>query len=101
MHRPAIASAIGGGIAIREPEAGRAVDYLTGSCSVARHRDGLSSRRAAIASMRHCVGDFTAILDAVFDEAFTCPALRKAERIGRPVGSPHGWTIWRLGPHWP
>ena len=34
------------------------------------------------------VGDFTAFLDEAFDEAFTYAALRKAESIGRPVGSP-------------
>lgn len=33
------------------------------------------------------VGDFTAFLDEAFDEAFTYAALRKAERIGRPIGS--------------
>jgi putative transposase len=34
------------------------------------------------------VGDFTAFLDEAFDEAFAYAALRKAESIGRPVGSP-------------
>ncbi len=34
------------------------------------------------------VGDFAAFLDEAFDEAFTYAALRKAESIGRPVGSP-------------
>jgi putative transposase len=34
------------------------------------------------------VGDFTAFLDEAFDEAFTYAALRKAESIGRPIGSP-------------
>lgn len=34
------------------------------------------------------VGDFSAFLDEAFDEAFTYAALRKAESIGRPVGSP-------------
>ena len=33
------------------------------------------------------VGDFAAFLGADFDEAFTYAALRKAETIGRPVGS--------------
>lgn len=33
-------------------------------------------------------GDFSAFLSADFDEAFTYAALRKAETIGRPVGSP-------------
>ncbi|WP_327471465.1 hypothetical protein [Sphingopyxis sp.] len=34
------------------------------------------------------VGDFTAFLDEAFDEAFTYAAVRKAESIGRPIGSP-------------
>lgn len=34
------------------------------------------------------IGDFRAFLGEEFDEAFTCAALRKAETIGRPVGSP-------------
>jgi len=34
------------------------------------------------------VGDFAAFLDEAFDEAFSYAALRKAESIGRPVGSP-------------
>jgi putative transposase len=34
------------------------------------------------------VGDFTAFLDEAFDEAFTYAALRNAENIGRPIGSP-------------
>jgi putative transposase len=36
------------------------------------------------------VGDFRAFLGADFDEAFTYAALRKAETLGRPVGST-GW----------
>lgn len=32
-------------------------------------------------------GDFTAFLDEEFDEAFAYAALRKAETIGRPIGS--------------
>lgn len=34
------------------------------------------------------VGDFAAFLDERFDEALSYAALRKAESIGRPVGSP-------------
>ncbi|MCL2636431.1 MAG: hypothetical protein FWD50_07400 [Betaproteobacteria bacterium] len=37
---------------------------------------------------RRLIGNFTVFLDDVFDEAFTYAALRKAETIGRPVGSP-------------
>ncbi|KTE42968.1 MULTISPECIES: transposase [unclassified Sphingopyxis] len=40
-----------------------------------------------VAPVLERVGDFTAFLDEAFDEAFTYAALRKAERIGRPVGS--------------
>ena len=36
------------------------------------------------------VGDFAAFLGAEFDEALGYAALRKAESIGRPIGSP-GW----------
>ena len=35
------------------------------------------------------VGDFAAFLREPFDEALTYAALRKAESVGRPVGSPH------------
>lgn len=41
----------------------------------------------AVAPALERVGDFTAFLDETFDEAFTYAALRKAESIGRPVGS--------------
>lgn len=33
-------------------------------------------------------GDFHAFLSEDFDEAFTYAALRKAEGLGRPIGSP-------------
>ena len=33
------------------------------------------------------VGDFHAFLSEDFDEAFTYAALRKAEGLGRPIGS--------------
>ena len=33
------------------------------------------------------VGDFAAFLDEAFDDALTYSALRKAESVGRPVGS--------------
>src|SRR3546814_11096247 len=41
-----------------------------------------------VAPVLERVGNFTAFLDEAFDEAFTYAALRKAERVGRPVGSP-------------
>lgn len=34
------------------------------------------------------VGDFAAFLGEPFDEALSYAALRKAESVGRPVGSP-------------
>jgi putative transposase len=33
------------------------------------------------------IGDFRAFLGAEFDEAMTYAALRKAESVGRPIGS--------------
>jgi len=41
-----------------------------------------------VAPVLERVGDFTAFLGEAFDEAFTYAALRKAESIGRPIGSP-------------
>lgn len=41
----------------------------------------------AVAPALERVGDFTAFLDEAFDEAFAYAALRKAESIGRPIGS--------------
>src|SRR3546814_344112 len=41
-----------------------------------------------VAPVLERVGNFTAFLDEAFDEAFTYAALRKAESVGRPVGSP-------------
>lgn len=50
--------------------------------------DGVDDGVVAVAPALDRVGDFTAFLDEAFDEAFTYAALRKAESIGRPVGSP-------------
>src|SRR3546814_19093515 len=45
-----------------------------------------------VAPVLERVGNFTAFLDEAFDEAFTYAALRKAESVGRPVGSPEWLT---------
>ena len=50
--------------------------------------DGVDDGVVAVAPALDRVGEFTAFLDEAFDEAFTYAALRKAESIGRPVGSP-------------
>ena len=42
----------------------------------------------AVAPALERVGDFAAFLGEDFDEALTYAALRKAESVGRPVGSP-------------
>lgn len=49
--------------------------------------EGSGDGIVAVAPALERVGDFTAFLDEAFDEAFTYAALRKAESIGRPVGS--------------
>jgi putative transposase len=41
-----------------------------------------------VAPVLERVGDFAAFLGQDFDEALSYAALRKAERVGRPVGSP-------------
>src|SRR3546814_13517388 len=62
-----------------------------------------------VAPVLERVGNFTAFLDEAFDEAFTYAALRKAESVGRPVGSPE-WLkdmeartglTWRPRKRWP
>jgi putative transposase len=50
--------------------------------------DAVDDGVVTVAPALERVGDFTAFLDEAFDEAFTYAALRKAESIGRPVGSP-------------
>jgi putative transposase len=50
--------------------------------------DAANDGVVSIAPVLERVGDFTAFLDEAFDEAFAYAALRKAESIGRPVGSP-------------
>ena len=48
---------------------------------------GEDDRVVAVAPALERVGDFAAFLDEAFDEASTYAALRKAESVGRPVGS--------------
>jgi putative transposase len=50
--------------------------------------DAVDDGVVTVAPALERVGDFKAFLDEAFDEAFTYAALRKAESIGRPVGSP-------------
>ena len=49
---------------------------------------GQSDKFVDVAPALERVGDFAAFLGQEFDEALTYAALRKAETIGRPVGSP-------------
>ena len=55
--------------------------------SAAAHIAGKSNRFVDVAPALERVGDFTAFLGEPFDEAMTYVALRKAESVGRPVGS--------------
>lgn len=49
---------------------------------------GQDDHVVTIAPALERVGDFAAFLGEPFDEAFTYAALRKAESVGRPIGSP-------------
>ncbi len=49
---------------------------------------GRDDHVVAVAPALDRVGDFAAFLGEPFDEALTYAALRKAESVGRPVGSP-------------
>ncbi len=55
--------------------------------STAAHIAGESNRFVDVAPAIERVGNFTAFLGESFDEAMTYAALRKAESVGRPVGS--------------
>ena len=55
--------------------------------SVRSHIAGTDNNVVRAAPALERVGDFSAFLGANFDEAFTYAALRKAETLGRPVGS--------------
>lgn len=55
--------------------------------SVRAHFAGADNHVVKVAPALERVGDFRTFLGEDFDEAFTYAALRKAETIGRPVGS--------------
>jgi putative transposase len=61
-----------------------------GWSSVAAHFAGRDDHVVTVAPALERVGNFKAFLGEEFDEAFTYAALRKAETIGRPIGS----TAW-------
>jgi putative transposase len=63
----------------------RAEDWRWSSATA--HIAGKSDRFVDIAPALERVGDFTAFLGALFDDAMSYAALRKAESVGRPVGS--------------
>lgn len=56
--------------------------------STRAHVAGKSDDHVDVAPALERVGDFAAFLGEAFDEALTYAALRKAESVGRPVGSP-------------
>ena len=58
--------------------------------STAAHVAGVSDRFVDVAPGLERVGDFAAFLGEEFDEALSYAALRRAESVGRPVGS----TAW-------
>jgi len=58
--------------------------------SVKAHYAGRDDHVVRVAPALERIGNFRAFLGEDFDEAFTNAALRKAETIGRPIGS-HAW----------
>ena len=58
--------------------------------SVAAHLAGKDDAVVKVAPALERVGDFAAFLAEEVDERAAYSALRKAESIGRPIGSP-GW----------
>lgn len=63
----------------------RAEDWRWASTKA--HIGGESNAYVNVAPALERVGDFTAFLGETFDEAMTYSALRKAESVGRPIGS--------------
>jgi putative transposase len=55
--------------------------------STRAHLDGIDDRVVRTAPALERVGDFSAFLGEAFDDALSYAALRKAESVGRPVGS--------------
>jgi len=58
--------------------------------SVQAHFAGEDDHVVRVAPALERIGDFRVFLGEGFDEAFTYAALRKAETLGRPVGSAEG-----------
>ena len=56
--------------------------------SARAHLAGADDHVVRVAPALERVGDFSAFLGEAFDEALSYAALRKAESVGRPVGSP-------------
>jgi putative transposase len=70
---------------VRARLAKRAQDWLWSSTRA--HLKGESDAFVDVAPALARVGDFASFLGEAFDEAMTYAALRKAESVGRPVGS--------------
>jgi putative transposase len=63
----------------------RAEDWRWSSTQA--HYAGIDNHVVRVAPALERIGDFKAFLGEEFDEAFTYAALRKAETLGRPIGS--------------
>lgn len=70
---------------VRARLAGKAQDWPWSS--VRAHLAGKDDHVVKVAPALERVGDFAAFLDETFDQGPTYAALRKAETVGRPVGS--------------
>ena len=71
---------------VRARLAARAQDWPWSSTRA--HLAGTDDHVVKVAPALERVGDFAAFLGDSFDEALSYAALRKAESVGRPVGSP-------------
>jgi putative transposase len=71
---------------VRARLAERAQDWRWSSA--AAHCRGEDDHVVKVAPALERVGDFATFLGQSFDEALTYAALRKAEKVGRPIGSP-------------
>jgi putative transposase len=71
---------------VRARLAERAQDWTWSSA--AAHCRGEDDHVVKVAPALERVGDFATFLGESFDEALTYAALRKAEKVGRPIGSP-------------
>jgi putative transposase len=70
---------------VRARLVGRAEDWQWSS--VRAHLAGEDNEVVKVAPALERVGDFKAFLSEAFDEAMTYAALRRAESVGRPIGS--------------